>query len=435
MDFIFEVSAVIKLFVVFLSIVFLIRLRLSLGNVLIIASVLLGVWCRLDLKDVLFSMTRSILAERTIMISILVSMILVLSHSMERTGHMQRLLESFKGIIGDVRLNITIFPALIGLLPMPGGAIFSAPMVDTISKHHGLTAEQKSLVNYWFRHIWEYWWPLYPGVILTCALSGIDLWIFIISQFPLSVLSFLAGYLFILRPIHPIVPEDSCPAVPSNPMIFLKELMPILMVILFSLIFRLLLALLKNTWSCFGFVPEEVSFIMALLLSIMWVWHYNKFQLNAGLGIIADKSLFNTVYMVVGIFVFQGILGDTQIISQISAYFAVGYIPVVVGFVALPFLVGWVTGISIAFVGTAFPFLISFLQSSELSNLMLPYVVLGFCSGLLGVLLSPLHFCLILTYEYFGANLVGIYKKLCQPCSVVMAGGVLLFLGIRQLLM
>ena len=86
---------------------------------------------------------------------------------MELAGQMQRLLENFRGLITNIRINLIIFPALIGLLPMPGGAIFSAPMVKDLGRKSGFSGDKLSFVNYWFRHIWEYCWPLYPGVLLA----------------------------------------------------------------------------------------------------------------------------------------------------------------------------------------------------------------------------------------------------------------------------
>jgi hypothetical protein len=66
---------------------------------------------------------------------------------------MTRLLNGFRGLIRDEGLDIIIFPALIGLLPMPGGAIFSAPMVKDIGSRYQLSGSQLSYINYWFRHI------------------------------------------------------------------------------------------------------------------------------------------------------------------------------------------------------------------------------------------------------------------------------------------
>jgi len=94
----------------------------------------------------------------------------------------------------------TVMSALIGLLPMPGGALFSAPLVGEALSKINASPEHKTALNYWFRHIWEYWWPMYPGVILAIALLNTQTWLYMVFGFPLTLLSVAAGYFFIIRP-------------------------------------------------------------------------------------------------------------------------------------------------------------------------------------------------------------------------------------------
>ncbi len=44
----------------------------------------------------------------------------------------------------------------------------------------------------------------------------------------------------------------------------------------------------------------------------------------------------------------------------------------------------------------------------------------AFASGYVGVLLSPVHLCLILTREYFGAEMHGIYRKTVTASILIM---------------
>ncbi|MGD8971061.1 MAG: DUF401 family protein [Desulfobacterales bacterium] len=81
---------------------------------------------------------------KTLALSIIVTLILVLSHSMEVSGRMNRLLDNFRGLVRRPSLNLIVFPALMGLLPMPGGAIFSAPMVKNLGHRHLVKGVQLS---------------------------------------------------------------------------------------------------------------------------------------------------------------------------------------------------------------------------------------------------------------------------------------------------
>lgn len=83
--------------------------------------------------------------------------------------------------------------------------------------------------------------------------------------------------------------------------------------------------------------------------------------------------------------------------------------------VLVPFIVGGVVGITIAFVGTTFPILISLITALGETQFMLPYMMLALASGFVGVLLSPLHLCLLLSNEYFQTSLGPVYRYLWLP--------------------
>ncbi len=116
-------------------------------------------------------------------------LILIMSRVMKETGHMDRLVESFARLSKDARMVGSVMTALIGLLPMPGGALFSAPMVDTSLQNLSVSREQKAVFNCWFRHVWEYWWPLYPGVVLAVALLGVETWRYMVFMAPMTLFS------------------------------------------------------------------------------------------------------------------------------------------------------------------------------------------------------------------------------------------------------
>jgi len=425
MDFLFNISPFIKLLAIFILIIVFIKQRLSLGTALTAGSILLGLWFNLPLLQIGVSVFRSLVADRTVTLCVVVALILVLSHSMEKTGQMKRLLASFKGISQNLRLNLALFPALIGLLPMPGGAIFSAPIVNEIGTQESLLAEQKTLINYWFRHIWEFCWPLYPGVILTCALSGIDMWTFVIVQFPLTLFTAGVGYLMYLRSI-PTSKQGPTGYHKQSLKRFFTELMPILLVVGGSVFFGAMIYLASKAWPLLGSLPKESSLIMALVVSISWVWWQNKVSLADVRRILLNRSLLSMIYMVAGIMVFQGILKDSQAISEISHSLTSAHVPIVLVIMMLPFLVGSITGITVAFVGTTFPIIFSLLSGANISQI-LPYTILAFCSGYVGVLFSPLHICLVITCDYFRVDLPRIYRKLWPPCAAVATAGVLSF--------
>jgi len=427
MHFLFNISPLIKLVGIFIFVIVLIRKRLSLGVALSAGSISLGLWFRLSPWQIGASMVGSLAASRTYVLIVVVTLILILSHAMEKTGQMKRLLDSFTGISQNIRLNLALFPAIIGLLPMPGGAIFSAPMVHQVSLEETLTAETKTLINYWFRHIWEFCWPLYPGVLLTCALAGIDLGVFVLVQFPLTLFTAGIGYLMLLRSVAALSQHVKAQSDRSITQ-FLTELMPILLVVGGAVFFGLLIYLASSPWPILKTVRKEIPLIAALVIGICWVWWKNRMKLADMQRVCWNPSLLSMMLVIAGVMVFQGVLEDSRAISEISRSLTSAHVPITLVVVALPFLVGGITGITVAFVGTTFPIIFSLLTNAGMLDHLLAYTVLAFCAGYCGVLLSPLHVCLVLTCAYFKTDLARVYPKLSLPCAAVAGAGLLSFL-------
>ncbi len=411
--------AVLKVIVVFILILIAVRKGIILGHVFMGASIVMGLIFGMGIGELVLAVLHAFSHPKTLALAGVVSLILVLSHSMEKAKEMDRLLESFRGLIANPRLNLVIFPALIGLLPMPGGAIFSAPMVKNIGNRFGLSGAQLSYINYWFRHIWEYWWPLYPGILLTTALAGIDLWKFILCTMPLTIVSALSGYwsFRFKRFSRDIRFENNVKEIQPSFKRFMINLIPIAVVIIGGLAMGTIFA--RLFYGSMQKIAKESGLIVALIASIFLVWVKNRFSFRECLEILLRKQLLTMFYMVCSILVFKGILQDSRAAEAITKELLAFHIPLVPICIILPFLMGIITGITIAFVGTTFPILIGLIGSLGESSHILHFMMLALASGFVGVMLSPVHLCLLLSNEYFKARLQEVYSYLVFPCSVL----------------
>ncbi|MEZ0319249.1 MAG: DUF401 family protein, partial [Pyrobaculum sp.] len=84
-------------------------------------------------------------------------------------------------------------PAVIGLLPMPGGAYISAVVADPLYGEMGLRSHEKTFLNYWMRHIWIPVWPLFQGVLITSAVLSEPVSAVVSWSWPASVAAIAAG--------------------------------------------------------------------------------------------------------------------------------------------------------------------------------------------------------------------------------------------------
>ena len=93
--------------------------------------------------------------------------------------------------------------------------------------------------------------------------------------------------------------------------------------------------------------------------------------------------------------------------------------------ILMPFIIGLLTGITVAFVGMTFPILLSLSGN-------ITFLPLAYASGYIGVLISPTHLCLVLTRQYFNSNFSGIYKRMILPIILVFITSLVIFFFSRK---
>jgi len=428
MSVILNIPAIVRILIFFVFILFAIRKKLSLGNAFILGALLIGVLFGLKPSSMVDAVIASIIMPKTLSLAAVVTLILVLSSSLELGGQMERLLVNFRGLVSNPRLNLAIFPALIGLLPMPGGAVFSAPMVKELGNKSQLRPDQLSFINYWYRHIWEYWWPLYPGILLSVTLANINLWEIIMFMWPLTLAAVIFGSLSIKGADLKHARETAEKGRSAAP--FVKELVPILMVILIGLGAGIVLSQFFPNLD----IAKETGLIIALVITIGYVWRQNGMTKDTIRTVIIDPHLVKMFYMIIAILIFKGMLEDSHAVEAISREFTELSVPLLLITVLVPLIVGGITGITIAFVGSTFPIIIPLVYSMGEGSFVLAYVILALVSGFVGVLLSPLHLCLLLTNQYFDATFGRVYRHLVLPCLLLFFTGIGYFFAVRWMI-
>ena len=97
---------------------------------------------------------------------------------------------------------------------------------------------------------------------------------------------------------------------------------------------------------------------------------------------------------------------DSRAVVDIRTELMTYRIPMLLVIVIMPFLSGLITGIGIGFVGTSFPLVIPLFPPTPLFN-FLSYAALAYVFGFMGMMLSPVHLCFLVTKDYFKAGLLG----------------------------
>ena len=60
--------------------------------------------------------------------------------------------------------------------------------------------------------------------------------------------------------------------------------------------------------------------------------------------------------------------------------------------------------------------------------------MLAYAGGYAGVMLSPVHLCLVLTAEYFKADLGAVYREVVKPVLAVLLVAVFAYLALNVFL-
>jgi hypothetical protein len=318
---------------------------------------------------------------------------------------------------------------------MPGGALFSAPMVETTGAPLGLQPEDKTLINYWFRHIWEYSWPLYPGIILSAGMSGYSIAQISLYQLPMVVAVSLAGYVFYIRGLKMTAPATSgalAGQADGSVGAFLREITPIWLVILLFAVLKTAHALAVSA----DLVPEagraggwlkQAPMVVAIVLTVIYAVCRNRMGLKALGRLLWQKDMYDNLVIAICIIVFAGIFKGSGAADRVAEELAASSIPLVLVAMVLPFTVGAVTGITMNMVALTYPVILASVGDAAAKDEAMGYMVLAFACGYGGILLTPIHICMVQSNEYFKLNATATVHRLAWPTVVLMLTGLLLF--------
>ena len=399
-NYIFMIYPLISLIICLVFIIVLVRIKCDLGITLLLGAVALGLLLHLTIWKTVYAVWQASIDSDTLYLIAVILLIQFFGDLAGKLGYLDRFVNGLRKLIIDNRLILAIIPAVGGLLPMPGGAMLTAPMVQAVAKETQLTPEQKTFYNYWFRHVWEYILPLYPGVILSSVIFKVPVRQIIYSLFPLSLTAISAGLLFSYLTSH----------AGKNQVTSRKERL------------RSSYFVLSGIWPILIIVASVLILKLDLLLTLLIITPLILLLNRTGVKIIRktfrETVSYSTLTLVVGVMAFKWMLEVTGIVTVIPTFLAsINFLPVAIIFL-VPFFIGLITGVTQAFVGVAFPVVMPFMLNPD-SNLNMTYVMLGYAGGFIGVLLSPVHLCLTLTNEYFKADLLKTYQQLVIPISIV----------------
>lgn len=400
---------VLKLLSIVLSLIVFLRLKLDLIVAVLLVTILSILLFGIPLDDALVSSARILIEPKTLQLLIIIIMVLFMGSVLKDKRMFDKLISSLNCFIRDQRIVAMIGPAILGFLPSPGGALLSAPIVETSTKQMNVKPEFNTFLNFWFRHFWEFVWPVYAGLLLFQTMSEIPLRKIVLYQSPFTLLNIVTGLIVAFVYFHKHDIKRLRPQNRNNVFgtvnDFFQGIWPILLVILlfFVLSLPLYLSLVM------------VSAILALI---------TRLKVREIISILFSKFILKTLLLIAVVLIFQKIISISDAFEILKTWeISPGLIVLFAFFVS--FTMGFLTGVNIAYIAIAYPILFPLIQNlPNFFYLSLYIYVIGFA----GVLLSPLHLCLVLTNEYFKSSLYRVYRYMAFPAAALVFTSTILVL-------
>lgn len=351
---------------------------------------------------------RAATARSTVEFAVTVAMIGLLARLMQDFDLLGRMVDSLVRLLRSTRAALVAVPGLIGLLPVLGGAVISAPLVDRLADRLSYGADRRAAINLVFRHIWFFVYPFGPSLILAAQLSGVTVQQLAAHQWPIMVVGGAVGYWWLLRP----GPPEPAPTEPWNP----GRDLPAFVINGGPLLVSLALALVAR-------LPLYMALLCGIGLATVLGRGHERFRpLTFYRGV--DWRLVASMLLVM---VFRGLMEVGGVVSGLVTRLTDNGWPTAAFFAVVPLLVGLVSASQSTSVAICFPLLLPMLRPGDP---YVPYVSLMFTVTFLAYFGSPLHMCQILTLEHFKCRILAVYRAYWPfLLSVAATAAVLLVLA------
>ncbi|UCD13859.1 MAG: DUF401 family protein [Thermoplasmatales archaeon] len=391
----------IGVIIAFITMIILIRKKFNFGLSIIIGAIIIGFFSlqTIDLIDIpkaiieasIYSFETQQIYTETLELAILMTLIFALAKSMQETGAITKLIDSLRTFFSKGG-TLGVIPAVYGLMPVPGGALFSVPLIDKEGDKFGLNKNQKNYLNVWFRHIWFPIYPISAAMILLCSekFANINIYNLVVLNIPAFILMIIIG-MIVLKKVIKKAPSTTKQKKNFQGLVYLiPPLVPILVY-----------ALLQ-----FFDIPRTRSFIIGVFLGLLLLYLMVKLTSKEYTKILKKSLTWKFALAIFGIIIFRQMIevsGATAIIVEGINSIA---IPSILLIILIPLFLGTVTGYNLGAIALSYPIIASL--QGDLGAVSFASII--FMSSLAGYLISPIHLCNVVSSEYLKTDTTRMYR-------------------------
>lgn len=396
-------SVFLVLIAAMILIVVLLRFKVLIGPAILSGGLLIWLFESRSFEKLWIAFTETLTMQRTWDLLLCLYFVMCLEVELRKSGSLHGMVVTLRNIFSSNKVTLAFMPAFLGLLPSLGGARFSAPIVQEASDGIAVDDEQKSAINLWFRHIFEFSNPLMPGVILACGIANVSIGDLIDQVGWVTILCFVLGWIFLIIPLKITDPEKATNT-QHDRTIDWKSL-----VLAFGpIVTSFLLIVAFNVQAALAMGLVVVAFIP------LYFWFKRPISVKSVFTESLDKKLF---FNVVCILYFIQLLTVIGTLDEIVSVFNNSSLPQAVIIACLSFIFGVMTGMGQGYIAIVMP-IVALMAPG---NIVLVGIAMVY--GMAGQMVTPTHLCILVTVEYFKCRL----WKTIGKCGVLSLLMVLIF--------
>ena len=342
--------------------------------------------------------------------------IMWLSQLYKETGEITRLSESLSRLVKNPKIVLSVLPAIIGFLPVAGGALMSAPIVDSEAEKLKLKPEKKAYVNLWFRHTIFPVYPLSQVLIMTAALTGTTLFAIILLQIPTVIVMVIAGYLIGFWKVSTSKNEEKSETTnkaSSELKNFLSAFSPILTTIIVAVSMNLL---------GYGFSQQGFDVLIATFVGLAVLIVISRLNLKMLATPLKGFGIYGVTLAVYGAFLLRNVMKAAGISEIFKPLVANGSMDILILLTVIPAVLGFLTGSPSGAIAIGVSILTGIVTSFSPKTAALLYI-----SAYLGYVIAPTHLCFTFTAEYFKSPLGKVYKYVIPSFITTFATALLVY--------
>jgi integral membrane protein (TIGR00529 family) len=378
-------TELIKLGIIFLLIVLLLKFTQSLPLAIGLASVAVVLLFSLDIVTSLKIAGKSVISPITITTVLAFYFITFLQRMLEKKGKLNRAQESLDKIFNNRRINASLAPMVIGMLPAAGVVTIAGAMVDKATENY-LDVDEKTFISTYYRHVGESFLPTFPSVSIGSELAGIPLATCLVGMIPIVILIICLGFVFYLRKVPKSTGSISGENKIKETFVFFQNLWPLFLIVALVLFFK---------------IPVYLP-VVGVAIAGIFIDHITWTELKPMfISAFERKLLLSTVF----IMIFKDILVEANAITILPEMFGRLPLPSYIIYALIVFFGTIISGQQAINV-VVFPMVFTAGSKQDL-----PLFLLLMTAGYCGMQVSPTHICLIIIIDYFKVSFGNLVKK------------------------